>query len=117
MSHQLYLGFEAYHQPNDAGVFADCEVIEMPPLKNRCTAEVCIAFTPAGYCWGSAAMLEIEGYGGMPNQCDIPAGRVVATREAAIAKACEDVLSHVEKKETPAARAITAWAKQLRGAA
>jgi len=115
MSYQLDLNFGGYDQPNHAGVFTNCEVISMPSAKRSIRAEIRVAFTAAGFCWGSSAFMEMQGHASMPNVCDIPAGRVVSSKAEAIAKACDDIQRHVGKLETKGAKAIMAWARQLRG--
>lgn len=116
MTFQLDLNFANYDEPNPSGVFADCEVIAMPKAKNRITAEIRVAFTSAGFAWGSSALMETQGYGGMPNICDIPAGLVVPTRAQAIAKACNDIYRHCHKVGTKGASMILKWAEEIRHA-
>lgn len=113
MTQQLDLDFAGYDQPNKFGVFVDAELIVMPRQKSNIRAELRIAFTAMGFCWGASAMLEQEGWGRMPNACDIPAGRVVTTRSEAINHACADMLRRVEKVETKGAKTVMAWVESI----
>jgi hypothetical protein len=110
---QLDLDFAGYDQPNACGVYADCERIVMP-RKGIVRAELRVAFTAAGFCWGSSAMLEQEGYAGMPNVSDIRAERVVATKADAIDRACDEVRRHVGRVQTKGARCVLDWVESVR---
>lgn len=114
MTFQLDLNFGGFDQPNHAGVFVDCEVIRMPSVKRTIKAEIRVAFTAAGFAWGSSAFMEMQGYAGMPNVCDIPAGRVVPSKAEAIAKACDDICRHCHKVGTKGAAVILKWAEEMR---
>jgi hypothetical protein len=113
MSAQLNLNFGGYDVPNANGVYADCERIVMPSKKANFRAEVRVAYTEAGFCWGSSGMVELHGFGGMPNVCDIDSGRVVPLRQQAIAKGAAEVYRHFRAGATAGERAVLAWVKTI----
>ena len=53
MTAQLSLDLFGYDQPNENGVFWDCERIKMPSRRWQIAAEIRVAFTAAGWLWGS----------------------------------------------------------------
>jgi len=112
MNIQLYLNFEDYDQPNDSGVYADCETLELRLNKSHIKAQIHVAFTPKGFCWGSGAMLENEGFAGRPSIWD----KGTATRAEAIKRACSDIYRHVSGVNSTGARAVMRWVEQVQTA-
>jgi len=114
---QLGLNFEGYDEPAKNGVYTDGEILKMPPGKSRGSAEIRLAFTAAGFLWASSAMMETQGYGSLPNVCDVKKGRVTPSRGEAIKKACDEIQRQCGTVKTKAAAAILAWVNELREAA
>ena len=113
MTAQLSLDLFGYDQPNENGVFWDCERIKMPSRRWQIAAEIRVAFTAAGWLWGSSSMLEMQGHGSSPNVCDIEHGRVASSRGQAIKQACADIIQQVRGAETAGAKAVRQWIESI----
>lgn len=113
LSQQLSLDLFGYDQPNENGVFCDCERIKMPSKKWQIAADIRVAFTAAGWLWGSSSMLEMQGHGSSPNVCDIDHGRVAPCRIQAMKQACADIIRQVRGAETAGAKAVQQWAESM----
>lgn len=113
LSPQLDLDLFGYDQPNENGVFCDCERIKMPSKKWQIAAEIRVAFTAAGWLWGSSSMLEMQGHGCSPNVCNIDHGRVATSRIQAMKQACADIIRQVQGAETAGAKAVQLWAESI----
>lgn len=113
LSQQLSLDLFGYDQPNENGVFCDCDRIKMPSRKWQIAAEIRVAFTAAGWLWGSSSMLESQGHGCLPNVWDIEHGRVVPSRMQAMKQACADIIRQVRGAETAGAKAVQQWAESI----
>lgn len=92
---QFTFNFDGYAVPNDSGVYVDAERITLEHKKVR--AEIRIANAPFGFCWGMSVMFSAAGFCGMPNECDQKRGSFATTRDAAVKRACAELIARLTK--------------------